>query len=43
MSPGKITRQGSDARADVGIKQEMLTERLACIKPVLRDGITKAW
>jgi hypothetical protein len=39
MPACKITGPGGDARADTGIKQEMLTKRLACIKPMPCDGI----
>jgi hypothetical protein len=43
MPARKITREGSNACTHGRIKQEMLAECLARIKPVPRDGIAEAW
>jgi hypothetical protein len=43
MPARKIAGQGGNARTDRRIKQEMLSERLARIKPMPRDGIAEAW
>jgi hypothetical protein len=42
MPARKIAGQGGNARTYGRIKQEMLAERLARIKPMPRDGIAKA-
>jgi hypothetical protein len=42
MPSFKITRQGCNPRADAGIKQEMLTKRLARIKPMPGDSLAQA-
>jgi len=41
MPAGKITGQGSDARAYAWIQQEMLTKRFARIQPMPRDRIAE--
>jgi hypothetical protein len=42
MPPRKIAGQGCNPRADAGIKQEMLTKRLARIKPMPRNSLAQA-